>query len=149
MRLTTCVLPFLLLGLTACSEPGRQVTRSTEDGAFALSLKANRGWVRVNEVLPIEVKLVSLNGPLDDGLDEEIEFLVNNGSLDEDELDAVLEARDDEYPGDTIFRAWISFEADPETSTVTESQGEIHALFRDVLATLKIRIVASADDLDN
>ncbi len=141
------ILPFLLLGFTACSEPGRQVTRSTEDGAFRLSLKASKGWVRVNEVLPIEVKLVSVNGPLEDGLDEEIEFLVNNGSLDQDELDAVLEASDDEYPGDTIFRAWISFEADPETSRVTESQGEIHALFRDVLATLKIRIVASPDDL--
>ncbi len=101
MCFTTCVLPFLLLGLTACSEPGRQVTRSTENGAFALTLKAKRGWVRVNEVLPIEVKLVSLNGPLDDGLDEEIEFLVNNGSLDEDELDAVLEAPDDEHPAAT------------------------------------------------
>ena len=100
----------------------------------------------MNEVLPIEVKLVSVNGPLEDGLDEEIEFLVNNGSLDEDEVDAVLKAPDDPYPGDTIFRAWISFEADPETAKATESQGEIHALFRDVLATLKIRIVASPDD---
>ena len=87
-----------------------------------------------------------MNGPLEDGLDEEIEFLVNNGSLDDDSLDAVLEAPDDQHPGDTTFRTWIVFEADPETSDVTESQGEIHALFRDVLATLKIRLVASPDD---
>ena len=136
----------LVLGWIACSEPGSWVTRSTGDGGFQLSLKASKGWVRVDEVLPIQVTLVSLNGPLEDGLDEEIEFRVNNGSLEDDELDAVLEAPDDEYPGDTVFRAWIIFEADPATSDVSQSQGEIHALFRDLLATLKIRIVASPDD---
>jgi hypothetical protein len=46
------ILPFLLcVGWTACSEPSSQVTRSSSDGAFELSLKASKGWVRVDEVL--------------------------------------------------------------------------------------------------
>lgn len=136
MRSSACMLAFLLLGWTACSEPGKRVTQSTGDGAFELTLKASKGWVRPDEVLAIRVTLVSLNGPLEEGLDEEIEFLVNNGFLDDDELDATLP------PGETTFSAWISFEADRVT---TESQGEVHALFRDVLATLKLRIVAAPD----
>ena len=154
MRSSVCLLTLLLLGWTACSEPGKRVVaQSTDEGAFRLTLDASKGWVRPNQWLPIQVALVSLDGPITDGLYEEIKFKVSNGSLDDDDLnlnnnlDVVLEPGYEDYPGATTYKAWIKFKANPSTSDRTESQGEIHAFFRDALATLKIRIGALPDDL--
>ncbi len=98
-----------MAALFACSDPDSSITRSTDDGAFALTLKAKKNWVRPGDVLPIQVRLVSLRGELEETLSGRIEFVANVGRLDVDYLDFTLTGTSDalatEY--ETVFSDWI------------------------------------------
>ena len=136
----------LLLGLLGCSEPDERVTAAADEGAFALSLEVEENWVRPGDELPIRVRLESLTGPVQEELAEEIEFIANNGTVFPTSLFVVLlgpESSDQE--AESLYTGWITFTSSSRVTSV--DQGEIHAIFRDALVTLKIRIVPPADDL--
>ena len=124
-----------MAALFACSDPDSSITRSTDDGAFALTLKAKKNWVRPGDVLPIQVRLVSLRGELEETLSGRIEFVANAGRLDVDYLDFTLTGTSDAL--ETVFSDWIEFAS--FSSADEKEQGEVHALFRDLQVTLKIR----------
>jgi hypothetical protein len=127
----------LLLGvlLLGCAEPDRRVTAATADGGFALSLAASRNWMRPGDSLPVQVRVERLSGPAEEREDT-VEFVCNRGVGSPAALTVSLAGADS--PG-VIFTGWVTFTA---ASEITSSdQGEVHALFRDAVATLKIRIV--------
>ena len=140
------------LGLSSCSEPDKRITHSTGDGAFALTLEAERNWVRPDASLPVLVRLERLPGAADEEVNENIEFAVNNGAISPSRLSVFLAGANEEGLGaERSFAAWVTFTADQAqaedsrgnvTGISADDQGEIHALFRDVQATFKIRIAA-------
>ena len=148
----------VVLALSACSEPGKEITRSTGDGKFKVTLKAAQNWIYPGHSLLVQVRIQSLTGPVQGQVDEEIKFVANNGQISPSTLFVSLAGPDDEGNGAAeVFTGWITFEAnDPlaidsrtgnSSGIGTEHQGEVHAFFRDVLTTLKIRIAAPPESL--
>ena len=140
----------LILSLTMafgdCSEPDNRVSRSTADGQFELVLQTERNWVMPDGSLPVRVVVRRLAETLEDGLVGEVAFVVNNGSVSPSRLTATIPGGGTE--GDeqeTEYSEWVTFKADRDLSA--EQQGEINAIFRDALATLKIRIVPDPESL--
>ncbi len=86
----------LALGLSSCFEPDKRITRSTGDGAFALTLEAERNWVRPEQSLPLLVRLERLPGAADEEVNESIEFAVNNGAISPLRLSVFLAGADEE-----------------------------------------------------
>ena len=129
----------LAMAFGGCSEPDNQVSRSTADGEFELVLHAERNWVVSEGKLPVRVVVRSLAGPLEDGLVDQVTFVVNNGDVSPRTVTAIISEAEGEY------LEWVIFTAARNLST--EQQGEINAIFRDALATLKIRIVPGPDTL--
>ena len=131
----------LVLACLGCSEPDKRVSRSTADGEFELVLEAERNWVVPNGSLPVKVVVRSLAGPLADGLVDQVTFVVNNGDVSPRNVTAIISQEGLEGDeAETEYLAWVTFTAARDLSTV--EQGRIDAIFRDALATLKIRIVA-------
>ncbi len=136
----------LAMAFGGCSEPDNQVSRSTADGEFELVLTAERNWIVSEGKLPVRVVVRSLAGPLEDGLVDQVTFVVNNGDVSPRSVTAIIPeggADGDEAEGE--YLEWVIFTAARNLST--EQQGEINAVFRDALATLKIRIVPGPDTL--
>ena len=136
----------LAMAFGGCSEPDNQVSRSTADGEFELVLHAERNWVVSEGKLPVRVVVRSLAGPLEDGLVDQVTFVVNNGDVSPRSVTAIIPeggAGGGEAEGE--YLEWVIFTAARNLST--EQQGEINAIFRDALATLKIRIVPGSDTL--
>lgn len=142
-----------LQSLTACSEPDKQITRSTADGKFLVTLKAEQNWIYPAHSLPIQIRVQSLIGPVKEDVYEEVELVANNGRISPSTLSVSLSGPDADGNGaDQVFTGWITFEAEDPLTTDSRSgsssgigvehQGEVHAYFRDVLTTLKIRIAA-------
>ena len=129
----------LAMAFGGCSEPDNQVSRSTADGEFELVLHAERNWVVSEGKLPVRVVVRSLAGPLEDGLVDQVTFVVNNGDVSPRTVTAIISEAEGEY------LEWVIFTAARNLSS--EQQGEINAIFRDALATLKIRIVPGSDTL--
>jgi len=129
----------LAMAFGGCSEPDNQVSRSTADGEFELVLTAERNWIVSEGKLPVRVVVRSLAGPLEDGLVDQVTFVVNNGDVSPRTVTAIISEAEGEY------LEWVIFTAARNLST--EQQGEINAIFRDALATLKIRIVPGSDSL--
>ena len=155
----------LLLALATasvgCSEPDNRVSRSTGDGEFELVLQAERNWVvslpspppgsrsgdyqRPDGALPVRVIVRSLAGPLQDGIVDQVTFVVNNGEVSPRSLTATIPGVDDVDEAETEYSEWVIFTA--ARGLTAEHQGEINAIFRDALATLKIRVVPDPDSL--
>jgi hypothetical protein len=127
----------------SCSDPDKSVTKPTQDGAFALTMEAEKNWLRPGDSLPIRLKLVSLAGPLEETLSGRIDFLTNLGRLDVDYLDFTFTGTSDSLATvfETEFADWITFES--FSSAGEEEQGEVHALYGDLQVTFKIRFVAA------
>ena len=148
---TTSVATLVLLAVVGlspgCSEPDKQVSRSTADGDFEVVLAGEKNWIRPGESLPILVTVTSLAGPLQERLFEEVTFVVNNGSITPRSLTVVMAGTADSLAGppETEYSEWGTFTASGNVSS--ERQGEIHAMFMDALATLKIRIVPTPESL--
>jgi hypothetical protein len=139
--------------LAGCAEPGKQVTRSTADGRFALSLEAEKNWLHPGEVLPVRVRVQSLTGPLEHSLVDTLKFLLNNGFLVNNGvltpaqlIVAFAGTADSGAVGvASAYENWVVFQASPRATP--QNQGEIEALFQDAQATLKIRITPPAESL--
>ncbi|MBQ40870.1 MAG: hypothetical protein CME15_00280 [Gemmatimonadetes bacterium] len=129
----------LAMAFGGCSEPDNQVSRSTADGEFELVLTAERNWIVSEGKLPVRVVVRSLAGPLEDGLVDQVTFVVNNGDVSPRTVTAIISEAEGEY------LEWVIFTAARNLSY--DQQGEINAIFRDALATLKIRIVPGSDSL--
>ena len=129
----------LAMAFGGCSEPDNQVSRSTADGEFELVLHAERNWVVSEGELPVRVVVRSLAGPLEDGLVDQVTFVVNNGDVSPRTVTAIISEAEGEY------LEWVIFTAARNLSY--DQQGGINAIFRDALATLKIRIVPGSDSL--
>ena len=141
-----CFTAVLLFGLLGCSEPDEKVTAAEDKRAFALSLEAEENWMRPGNKLPIRVRVESLTGPVQEELVEEVEFIANNGTVSPPSLIVVLAGPDSLGQGaESLYTGWVTFTSSSRATSV--DQGEIHAIFRDALATLKIRIVPPVDDL--
>ena len=130
----------LALGGFGCSEePDRVVRSTTEDGIFELKVEADKDWVRPGESLPIRVQVESLSGPVEEELVEEIAFVASNGSITPSRLTVIMAGPDSLGQGaERRFVEWVTFTASSRSGA--NVQGEVRALFRDVSATLKIRI---------
>jgi len=141
MTLRHVSLAILVMGAVAsCSEPDDTVMGSTQDGAYSLTLSADPNWVRPDASLPIRVELVQHDPLAVLGFSDQISFTAANGSLSPFSLPVTLTPD----PADStraLFAAFVTFRTGRMTA---EGQGEIHALFRDAKATLKIRIVPLA-----
>ena len=143
--LLVLLLAGLVLSGSGCSEePDRVVRSTTEDGVFELKIEAEKGWVRPGGSLPIRVQVESRSGPVDEELVEDIAFVASNGSVLPSRLTVIMSGPDSLGRGaEHRFVEWITFTASSRSGT--DAQGEVYALFRDVSATLKIRIVPAAE----
>ena len=146
MKFCTLLCVGLLLAGGA-EEPGRLVDTTTEDGRFELTLAATDDWVRPEFTLPIKVRVESLAGPVAEAWEGEIELVANNGDVSPASVDVVFDGiaeGESATAADSVFEAWITFEA--ERSSDTAAQGEVHALFLDVHTALKIRITPESEE---
>ncbi|MBT4501152.1 MAG: hypothetical protein HOC74_25705 [Gemmatimonadetes bacterium] len=139
--LRVALLTGLALGCFGCAEePERIVGATTEDGRFEVELEATRDWVRPGNSLPIRVRVKSLRGKLEQPLAAELVFVVNGGDVDPRSLFVEFAGMADSlsFGAETLYEEWVTFEAEDRVGA--EVQGEIHALFLDARATLKIRL---------
>lgn len=141
-RLTLCAAALALLGVGCGKEPDRIVQSRTSDGAFALTLEAQANWVRPGESVPVLVRVESLTGPVSADLVETVELVADNGTVFPTVVMVTLTGPDATGAGaQSRYSQWVVFTA--SSMADSSSQGQVHALFRDVQATLLIRITAA------
>ena len=135
------VAPLVALAL-GCSEPDSTVTRSTEDEQFEITLKAKKNHLKSGETLPILVTVESTTGQLVTTTSDTIDFVANLGSVSPSRLVFTFVGRDDSVStgATTVYSEWVTFTAD-QGYFVVGRQADLHALFRDLDTTLKIRLV--------
>lgn len=133
--------------LAGCAEPDKQVTRSTADNRFALSLEAGKNWLHPGEILPVRVRVESLAGPLEHSLVDTLKFTANNGTLAPLQLVVAFAGTADSAAVGVsrVYENWIYFAA--STRATPQNQGEINALFQNAQATFKVRITPPAESL--
>ena len=156
--LTTVLALSLTLG--GCGEePERIVSSETTDGRWELTLEARKNSLRPEETLAVRVTLESLVGQPTETFRDTIDFLSNAGSVSPTRLVfTFIGSQDTTYQrwlGDrwrnpppytggntTLFGDWVTYTMAGKGTQANESrQGEISALFRDLEAVLKIRII--------
>lgn len=130
-------------------EPDRVVGVETGDGVWSLTLEARKNELRRGESLPIRVSLQRLPGQPAETFRDTIEFVAANGSTTPQRLVfTFVGSQDSTYAGDgftTGFVDWVTFTMNSSTSQLpTGRQAEVSALFRDVEAVLKIRVLDDA-----
>ena len=135
------VAPLVALAL-GCSEPDSTVTRSTEDEQFEITLKAKKNHLKSEEALPILVTVESTTGQLVTTTRDTIDFVANLGSVSPSRLVFTFVGRDDSVTrgATTVYSEWVTFTLD-QGYLLVGRQADLHALFRDLDTTLKIRIV--------
>lgn len=150
-RLRISISLLVLLSLVAgCGEKqDRLVSAETDDGAWELTLEARKNSLRRGEALPVRVTLVRLAGQPAQTMRDTIEFIANGGNVSPQRLVfTFVGSQDTTYTGDgftTQFADWITYSLNSSTSQLPSGrQGEISALFRDVEAVLKIRVIDDA-----
>jgi len=133
------VAPLVALAL-GCSEPDSTVTRSTEDEQFEITLKAKKNHLKLGEALPILVTVESTTGQLITTTSDTIDFVANLGSVWPSRLVFTFVGRDDSVSigVTTVYSEWVTFTLEQPAEG---RQADLHALFRDLDTTLKIRIV--------
>ncbi|MDA0335115.1 MAG: hypothetical protein O2782_08130 [bacterium] len=147
MRRRRWLLAAALLLLVACGkEPDRIVSAETEDGRWELTLEARRNVLRSGENLAVRVTLRSLAGQPAATFRDTIDFLCNAGTVSPNRLVfTFIGTQDTTYAGTgstTTYSDWITYSLSTSSSQANENrQGEISALYRDLEAVLKIRIV--------
>ncbi|MBU09471.1 MAG: hypothetical protein CME13_16070 [Gemmatimonadetes bacterium] len=136
------VAPLVALAL-GCSEPDSTVTRSTEDEQFEITLKAKKNHLKSGETLPILVTVESTTGQLVTTTSDTIDFVANLGSVSPSRLVFTFVGRDDSVTTGvtTVYSEWVTFTSPPRGTRIEGRQAELHALFRDLDTTLKIRLV--------
>ena len=136
------VAPLVALAL-GCSEPDSTVTRSTEDEQFEITLKAKKNHLKSEEALPILVTVESTTGQLVTTTRDTIDFVANLGSVSPSRLVFTFVGRDDSVSTGvtTVYSEWVTFTLD-QGYLLVGRQADLHALFRDLDTTLKIRVVS-------
>ncbi len=136
------VAPLVALAL-GCSEPDSTVTRSTEDEQFEITLKAKKNHLKSDEALPILVTVESTTGQLVTTTRDTIDFVANLGSVSPSRLVFTFVGRDDSVTrgATTVYSEWVTFTLD-QGYLLVGRQADLHALFRDLDTTLKIRVVS-------
>ncbi len=127
--------------VSGCAEPNASVTRSTQDELFEVRLKAAKNHLKPSEVLPILVTVESVGGQLATTIRDTIDFIANEGSVSPSRLVVTFVGIDDSLTTGVIdtYSDWITFTLDSRAES--DRQGEVHALFRSLNTTLKIRVV--------
>ena len=145
MRAALMALSAILVGCG--EEPDRIVSRETGDGRWELTLEARKNSLRTGESLAVRVTLESLAGQPQATFHDTIDLLSNAGSVSTNRLVfTFVGSQDTTYIGEggntTQFSDWITYTLSTSSGQANENrQGEISALFRDLEAVLKIRIV--------
>lgn len=139
--LACCVGAGLLVAAAGCSEPDKRVTAATDDGALELTLSAGKNWLRPGESLPVRLRVTSVDGRLAETVRDTVELLANNGSVMPSRVVITFVGQADTLTKgvDAVYEDWLTFTVSPFASD--QRQGELHALYRDLHATLKIRVV--------
>ncbi len=136
-----------LLCASCAEEPKRLVGATTADGRFKLSLEATDDWVRAGFSLPVKVRVESLVGPLVEAWETELELVANNGDISPSSLHVEFDGvAEDEVANqeDSVFEAWITFEAENRIEQL--AQGEVHAMFLEQHAVIKLRITPEVEE---
>mgnify|MGYP001178852803 CR=1 FL=1 len=116
-----------LQSLTACSEPDKQITRSTADGKFLVTLKAEQNWIYPAHSLPIQVRVQSLIGPVKEDVHEEIELVANNGRISPSTLSVSLSGPDVDGNGaDQVFIWRRSYDVKPPPLSLDDARHPRH-----------------------
>lgn len=131
----------LLYLAVGCSEPDRSVTGHTDDDAFSLTLTAQKNWLKPGESLPVRIEVKSLSGRPLEARRDTVELVANNGTVVPNRLFFSFVGVGDSLSteAEPTYADWVTFSL--SSYATAKRQGEIHALFRDLQATLKIRIV--------
>lgn len=135
------------LALAGCGdEPERIVSAKTADGRWELTLEARKNSLRPEETLAVRVTLESLVGQPTETFRDTIDLLSNAGSVSPTRLVfTFIGSQDTTYTGQgntTMFGDWVTYTMARKGTQANENrQGEISALFRDLEAVLKIRII--------
>ena len=147
-KISSMLLLSAAAAITGCSEPVKEVTGSTSDGRFELSLRADPNWVRLNATLMVRLSVRRLDPTAELNFTDRVSFVANSGSIVPSSVTPSFEPA----PGDTVdqelFQTWLEYRA-PGLSfvgPVGEQESQIHAVFRDVRASLNVRIVPSLND---
>jgi hypothetical protein len=132
----------------------RAVLRELCRGAEAVGRRDDRGRPVQAEPrgdrrlgAPVKVRVESLVGPLVEAWATELELVANNGDISPSslyvEFDGVAE---DEVANqaDSVFEAWITFEAESRIEQL--AQGEVHAMFLEQHAVIKLRITPEVEE---
>ena len=132
------------LAVVGCGEePERIVSAATADGRWELTLEARKNSLRREETLAVRVTLESLVGQPTETFRDTIDFLSNAGTVNPSRLVfTFVGSQDTTYTGEgntTMYGDWVTYTLSRSASA--ERQGELSALFRDLEAVLKIRIV--------
>ena len=98
-----------LVGLAAasgCSDPDKQVSSFTDDGAFEIRLEAERNWVFPDQELPVKVIVASVSGPVTEEATEQVELIASFGTVSPSQVTATLNGPNEElvlFAGDSRF----------------------------------------------
>lgn len=148
LKIFSILVLFLVVSVSGCSEPVKEVTGSTSDKRFELTLRADLNWVRFNSTLLVQLSVRRLDPTAELNFTDRVSFVANNGSIVPNSVTPSFEPA----PGDTVdqevFQTWLEYRA-PGLSyggPVGEKEGQIHAVFRDVRASLNLRIVPNLND---
>ena len=112
MRLLACWVGVgLLAAMAGCSEPDKRVTVATDDGAFELTLSAEKNWLRPGESLPVRLRVASVGGRLAETVRDTVELLANNGSVTPSRVVITFVGQADTLTrgADVVYEDWLTF----------------------------------------
>lgn len=136
------------LCVMGCSEPAKEIFGTTSDGQFELTLRADPNWVRPSATLLIALSVRRLDPTAQLSFNDRISFVVNNGSISPASVTPDFSPALGDSVEKQVYQTWLEFRAPNagfgSSSSDKEQESEIHALFRNLRSTFKVRIVPDA-----
>lgn len=126
-----------------CSEPAKEILGNTADGEFELVLRADPNWVRPNGTLLVALQVRRLDPRAQLDVNDHIRLVANNGTLTPTSVTPDFSPALGDTVASQVYQTWVEFRA-PSISfsgPTGEQQSEIYAIFRDLRATFKVRVV--------
>lgn len=126
-----------------CSEPAKEILGTTSDGKFEVVLRADPNWVRPSSTLLVELLVRRLDPLAQLGVNDRVSLVVNNGTVTPLSVTPNFAPAVGDSVEKQVYQTRIEFRAPSPSfgSSGSEQQSEIHAIFRDVQTTLKVRVV--------
>lgn len=133
----------LLMCLMGCSEPAKEILGTTSDGKFEVTLRADPNWVRPSSTLLVELMVRRLDPLAQVGFNDRISFVVNNGTITPTSVTPSFAPAVGDSIEKQVFQTFLEFRAPTPSfnSAGGEQESVIHAIFRDVQSTFKVRVV--------